>query len=171
MIVRGTLAKYIGPGITVIETGTRDGDTVAVALEIGAEGVMSIENQHILYEKAIKRFQNEKRVGLYFGDSVEILPKLLPVAGRAMFWLDAHSTGMTSPILGELGCISAAYKNSPPGFLPTILIDDVRCYRKAEWGVRLGQVVDAVMDISPHYHMAVEDGYAPGDVLVFKGTP
>lgn len=169
MIVRGTLAKYIGPGVTLVETGTRHGDTVAVALELGAHGVLTIEKKRALYEHAHARFRDDSRVGCYFGSSVEILPKILPVGHPATFWIDAHSTGEKSPILDEIAAIEMAYRAASPDALPTLLIDDVRCYRQAIWGVTLGQVVDAVLKINRTYRMAIEDGYEPGDVLVFKG--
>lgn len=164
MIGRGTLAKYVRPGDIFVETGTRDGDTVAVALELGAREVWTVENQEPLWKACLERFGRDPRVKLHLGDSAEVLEKtILPgIDGRpAVFWIDAHTSGKRSPILEELQALS---RRPVPG--RTLLMDDVRCYRRRDWGVSLGEVVDAILRVDPGFTLWTEHGYEPHDVLI-----
>lgn len=159
MIVRGTLAKYIRPGSVLIETGTREGNTVQTALDLGAALVLSVENQERLYQAATQRFAGNDRVSLFLGSSEAWLPKMIDLAkAPPVFWIDAHTTGKPTPILGELQAIMN-HKVRPRA----ILIDDVRLYRDRRWSVSLGQVIDA---LKPSYAVHMEDGFVPWDILV-----
>ncbi len=169
MIVRGTLFKYVKPGMTFIETGTREGNTVAMALELGAVKVITTENQRPRYEAACQRFKGDTRVELHHGESYKVLDEvILPkLETSAVFWLDAHTTGKLSPIIYELNAIQrATHKN--PKRIHTLLIDDVRCYKRSEWQVSLGELMDAITAINPRYTLYMEDGYEPWDILVAR---
>lgn len=164
MIVRGTLARHMPEGALFVETGTREGDRVAWALELGASQIWSIENREDRWKAAVERFKENKNVTIHHGHSPDVLkgwimPKLMV---PAVFWIDAH-TGKESPILDELKEINGHIIKDH-----TLIIDDVRLMKKGDWGISLGQVIDRVMAINPSYTLSFEDGFIPGDILVAK---
>jgi len=162
VIVRGTLARYVRKGSVFIETGTREGNTLAWARELGAT-CLSCESNPGIYENAARRFQGDDGVMVYNLESPAFLERILDdLKDRAVFWLDAHGAGR-SPLLDELSIIAKhQIKNH------TILIDDVRLLRNGRWGVSLSEVVQALMVVNRSYFMLTEDGYEPGDILVAR---
>jgi hypothetical protein len=165
MIARGTISRYVKKGTVFIETGTREGNTLALALELGAKAVYSVENNQPLYEKARVRFAGEPRAKLFFGHSPVALEQILKeISEPAVFWLDAHDP--ECPLVSELGVIE---KHSIDNH--TLLIDDVRLFRKAVWKIGLGRVIEGVLKINPNYSISMEDGYVPNDVLVAQILP
>ncbi len=160
---------------TFIETGTADGEGIAVALEAGFEKVISIEVNPDVYIKACNRFINDDRVLLVMGDSAVHLPQVINnIEGQATFWLDSHwSHGECDlgpsvnkcPILHDLRAIAGhPVKNH------ILLIDDIRYFRAGglpQWnGVTLGDIMEVVMDINPDYRLSFRDGHVKDDVLV-----
>lgn len=92
---------------TLIETGTRRGDTLA-ALYGKFDALHSIELLPDVYETAHQRFRSSPKIHLYLGDSAELRQP-------ALFWIDAHSPPgrprpgeVVTPILIELEHIFAA---------------------------------------------------------------
>lgn len=161
MIARGTLARYIRAGTIFIETGTREGNTLAWAKELGAT-CLSCEVNPGLHAQAAKRFHGEEGVTLYNLDSPAFLERVLEnVKKRAVFWLDAH--GARSPLMDELAVIARQ-----PIKDHTILVDDVRLLRNGRWGISLSEVVQALMVINRRYVLSTEDGYEPADILVAR---
>lgn len=118
---------------TFLETGTYFGNTTADA-SLYFPQVHTIELSPEFYQKAITRFANNPKISVHFGDSGEIIVKLLPVLASQknsiLFWLDGHHCGEGtalgddySPIIQELQHIKDNnIKNS------IILIDDVRLF-------------------------------------------
>ena len=115
---------------TLVETGTYLGDMVE-AQKNKFKKIISVELSIDLFEKAQKRFNNEKSINILQGDSGEVLPVILKdINEPAIFWLDAHySAGITAkgdkecPIYEELDAILKLKK-----FNHIILIDDARCF-------------------------------------------
>ncbi len=115
---------------TLIETGTYMGDMVD-AQKKRFKKIISIELGVDLFEKAKKRFRNDKNVLIMQGDSGKVLPKIvLDLKEPAIFWLDGHySAGITAkgdkecPIFEELNSIFISNK-----FNHILLIDDARCF-------------------------------------------
>ncbi|WP_049815195.1 hypothetical protein [Rhodothermus marinus] len=112
-----------------IETGTYLGDTAEWMARMGMR-VYTIELDETLFKDAQLRLQRYRNVTVMWGDSGEILPKLLSSEIRepALFWLDAHYSGgitargtIESPIESE---ISAILHHNVKGHV--ILIDDAR---------------------------------------------
>ncbi len=109
-----TIAEYQRKyGYTIlIETGTYMGDMVE-AQKSNFKKIFSIELGIDLFEKAQKRFKNEKNIAIVQGDSGKVLPQILKnLYEPAIFWLDGHySAGITakgdknSPIFEELNAI------------------------------------------------------------------
>lgn len=160
---------------TFIETGTADGEGIAVALEAGFEKVISIEVNPEVYVKACNRFVYDDRVLLIMGDSAVHLPQVISNIGeKATFWLDSHwSTGECDlgpsvnkcPILHDLRAIAgSAIKDH------IILVDDIRYFRAGglpQWNdVTLGDIMEVVMDINPEYRLSFRDGHIEDDILV-----
>lgn len=121
-----------------VETGTFMGDTIEY-LKRDFHQLFSIELHPELAKKVISRFQNEERVTILQGDSGEVLSSILPLEGKALFWLDGHHSSsfdvngdiihtakgaLDTPIIKELKTILL-----PSGLNENvILIDDARCF-------------------------------------------
>jgi len=114
----------------LVETGTYKGAMVE-AQKKRFRKIFSVELGVDLFNKAVKRFYNDKNVTIVQGDSGKVLPKILSEINEpALFWLDGHySAGITSkgekecPIFEELDAIFSNKK-----FNHIILIDDARCF-------------------------------------------
>lgn len=114
----------------LVETGTFLGDMVE-AQKTRFKKVFSIELGVDLYEKAVKRFKNDKNVMIVQGDSGEMLQDvLLNINEPAILWLDGHySAGITAkgdkdcPIFEEIDAIFGSKQLNH-----IILIDDARCF-------------------------------------------
>jgi len=97
---------------TFIETGTYLG-TMVNAHKNTFNKIYTIELDKSLYVHAKKKFAKFKHISVLFGDSANVLPKLLKeIKQPALFWLDAHysegitATGnLTTPITKELKSI------------------------------------------------------------------
>lgn len=161
---------------TFVETGTADGEGVAVALNAGFEKVISLEVNPDVYVKACRRFMGDDRVLLVMGDSALHLPHVVSglFEGKATFWLDSHwSKGECDlgpsvnkcPILHDLRAIAGS-----PIKDHIILVDDIRYFRSGglpQWGgVTLGDIMEVVMEINPDYRISFRDGFVKDDVLV-----
>jgi hypothetical protein len=157
-----------------IETGTAKGEGVQVALNCGFKQIITIEANARVFERACYRFRDESRVICVLGDSGDYLPKLLAgIEEPVTFWIDAHwSTGdpelpngaSNCPVLEDITAIGGhTIKNH------TILVDDIRYFRQGipQWGdVRLGEIMQSIIDINPDYRISFIDGFEPNDILV-----
>ena len=114
----------------LVETGTFMGDMVEAQKKVFRK-IYSIELGVDLFEKATKRFKNDKNVTIVQGDSGMVLPNILSEINEpAIFWLDGHySAGITAkgakecPIYEELDAIF-----NSKAFNHILLIDDARCF-------------------------------------------
>ena len=116
--------------LALIETGTYLGDMIE-AMTNYFELIVSIELSPQLYSKAVKKFNNIKKINLFLGDSGSLLPNVLNhITFGCVFWLDGHfSEGITAksdintPIIKELNAIlNHDIKDH------VILIDDARLF-------------------------------------------
>ena len=163
------------PNTIFIETGSYVGDGIQAALDSGNyELVISIELSPYYYNICAKRFNNNPKVNLYLGNSVDILPKILSeVIVPCTFWLDAHySGGKTAKakqdvqILEELEIIKSHYLKTH-----TILIDDMRAVgtggKNTDWGrFSKKQVEDLIHEINPAYNITYAFGIVENDILI-----
>ncbi len=116
---------------TLVETGTFKGDMVAI-MRPYCFHISSIELNQTLFERAVKRFENDPDVKIYQGDSGKIMPEVIGnINTPIVFWLDGHySAGETSkgdldtPILREIEHIA----NHHHAKEHILLIDDARCF-------------------------------------------
>lgn len=157
-ISREVLAKYITPGCTFVETGTRWGDSCIRAAELGAGSIYTCEADPMMYVTANCHLADVIK-GCYFEvhqqESVEFLRECV----ADVVFLDAH-TEAHSPVIEELKAI-AGWKIKPR----VILIDDLRCMEG--WKVSSKDLLKAIRAIGD-CQITYEDGVEPNDILVAR---
>jgi hypothetical protein len=144
---------------TFIETGTYLGDMVEAQKKIFRK-IYSIELGLTLFDKATKRFKNDKNITIIQGDSGEVLKNvLLELNEPAIFWLDGHySGGITAkgdkncPIYKELDAISES-----KGFNHILLIDDARCFNGNGDYPTVDQLTEYIKSKNEKYQVHVKD--------------
>ena len=112
-----------------VETGTYRGDTAAWAAGHFSR-VTTIELSPAFHAAAQARFHGRSEVRALQGDSSTVLQAVVPaLAGPALFWLDAHWSGLDTagreaecPLLAEIGLINA----SPLAHV--VMVDDARLF-------------------------------------------
>jgi hypothetical protein len=169
----GVFSKY--PNEYFVETGSYQGDGIAIALKLGYKHIYSIEIAPHYHELCKQRFSNDPRVNLFLGDSAKILYDVIKTINAPMtFWLDGHySAGDTgkgetySPIMQELEAIKKhPVKNH------TILIDDIRYLGLVEFDyVTFEEITSKILEINPNYTFSFEHGFVSNDILVAKIVP
>lgn len=159
-----------------VETGTYEGDTVALARAYFAT-VLSLEDDVTLAQAAAARFAADAQVTVIQGCSAVRLAELQPQlqARRVLYWLDAHwcagANGTTAaappaapcPLLDELRAIRQLHPES------VILIDDARLliappvapHPVAGWP-RFHAILAALQQLSPEHRLLICN-----DVLIF----
>ncbi len=148
-----------------IESGTYSGETVNKALPFFNK-IHSIELAKNIYLQASKRFENYSHVRIHFGNSPEVLSRILPaIKEKILFWLDGHYSGgqtakgnENTPIIQELAAIkNSGIRNA------VILVDDIRCFQhfeKVQDSALLGypsvnELRKAILDINPNYQFII----------------
>lgn len=112
-----------------IETGTYRGDTAAWAAGHFSR-VTTIELAPAYHAAAQARFQAQPKVRALGGESSAVLRDVVPaLTGPALFWLDAHWSGLDTagretecPLLAEVAVINAAPD------VHTVMVDDARLF-------------------------------------------
>lgn len=154
----------------LIETGTREGDTVAYLL-YDFDRIHTVELDPVVQAQAHARFWDVPHVTCWGGDSRDVLPKILADLDQpAVFWLDAHYFGTAEegrrinlPILDEVRAIST----QPHDHL--VLIDDAKVFldwphRTAEFPT-LNQITATLQAGHPAWQVCVENNI----ILARKG--
>lgn len=144
---------------TLVETGTFYGDTL-FELRHEFAAMHSIELAPELHQLAKKELGHVRHLQLHFGDSADVLPKLLPaLAGPTLFWLDGHFCAGPSargksdtPIAAEVQSILAR----PPA-RDVVLIDDARLFTGRDDYPTLDEIRTHVAQLRPGAVFAVED--------------
>lgn len=163
------LSKY-GNGKVFIETGTYLGDTVKLAVDAGFDNIHSIELDESLYSDASIIFQDNTKVRLWQGDSIDCLKEIFKILPDepVTLWLDAHASGELlggksggSPVIDELNIILKHGRKDN-----TIFIDDKRLFGSEEWSfVKEEDAIRLLKEINPNYNIHYLDGHIPGDVI------
>ena len=121
--------KYKDTCNVFFETGSHLGDTIARALLLGYEKVISVELNHDRHKHCCQRFNKEileGRVVLFAGNTTDIFDEmcsLLCQEDRCFFWLDAHDEGGGAPALDELILLKKYNRKND-----IIAIDDMGLY-------------------------------------------
>ena len=137
-----------------IETGTYYGDTTKILSDI-AEKVISIESDKRLYDLAIKKFENSKKINVINGESQNLLQDILKNESykNLCLFLDAHTCldhitnkliskneTLETPIMIELNIIESFIKKFNN---INILIDDIRLFDgKTQNYPNINEIVD-----------------------------
>ena len=143
-----------------VETGTCSGKTAKWAAG-KFKTVHTIELSEELFCHSEKELLSMGNVTPYFGDSREILPKILAATrGNIVFWLDAHySAGTTAgkedpcPLLMELEMILKRTNGD------IILIDDARCANGTEGWPTISELYETIIKCSaiPRFMLICDD--------------
>lgn len=131
----GWLLRHgFAPGDVLIETGTKEGHGARRVAHLFRE-VHTVELDERRYKDAVFNLRQTPNVHCWFGDSAQLMPKLIAPGRQTVFWLDAHPMDMDPggipvdapcPLMGELQAIFAVTWR----VRPVILIDDARMFQK-----------------------------------------
>lgn len=157
------------PSRVFVETGAYDGRTIQQALDVGFEYVIAVELSRKYYQQCKDRFEQDPRVTLYHGDTVNVMPHILTILGeKATFWLDAHiQEGVCGvvpiPLMLELRMIQKHQINNH-----NILIDDVRLMGSKTWRyqARKEHVVDLLHQINSDYKVEYHNSKAADSDII-----
>jgi hypothetical protein len=116
-----------------IETGTYKGGTAKWALQ-NFKKVWTIEGWPEYWEKAHASFGYLENINCLFGDSRDLLPKVLEEVGDepALLWLDAHWLGnsvVSAGTPGECALKEELEAIKKSGVQHFVLIDDAHCFQ------------------------------------------
>jgi hypothetical protein len=165
---KGTLAKYMNP--VFLETGSYDGRTIQMALDVGFKEVRSIEIAKRYYDMCCMRFSGNDSVKLWHGDSLSLLAAMIAdIKEPVTFWLDAHIQEgylgqLAVPTLKELEIIA-----DHPIKTHTILVDDRRLMGTTGtlWqNVLEYDVIRYMRRINPNYEISYEDNNVEKDDII-----
>jgi hypothetical protein len=157
-ITKEVLSKYVNR--VFIETGSYEGASIHLALEVGFKKIYSIEILPYRVRKLSECFK-DCPVTIMEGDSSIILPDLIKKQTKKVtVWLDAHesvepiTTGNKYPLAQELACLV--------GTPHTILIDDVRLFYM--WGFTTDKITRMFSDKT----VTFEKGCQENDIMVLS---
>lgn len=158
--------KYKNDYDTFIETGSYIGDGIQSALNAGFNKIYSYELAPVYYEQTKKRFLNEAKLSLFFGDSRTLLKELLKTnKSKILFWLDAHFSGgdtegggLEETLEKELSVIK---ESDVSDFV--LLIDDMNPELANFYIGKTQQIFDIEK-------ITIEDGYQEHTGRVFAGS-
>lgn len=168
------LKKYVSP--LFVETGSYDGRTIQQALDVGFARVISVEIDPIYASICRQRFQEDHRVQVWEGDSLDLLWDMIKDLNEPItYWLDAHCQEdhygkIKAPLLYELDIIS----NQPLLQESIIMIDDRRLFGHIDspnvWQPITEEIVVNKLCMIMHNSLIVyEDSKAAkNDILVCK---
>lgn len=124
----------------LVETGTGLGDSIEYAAKFSFKRIVSTEINERIAVRASRRFQNNEKVTILLGHSVDIL-KEITLEGNCLFFLDAHFPGVDfklskledtkennirTPLEEELRTITQ--KRPQTIFKDVFIVDDLRIY-------------------------------------------
>lgn len=159
--------KY--PNEYFIETGSYFGGGILLAIEAKFKNIISIELSEKYYNICKENFKQHDNVHLYLDSSEKTLKDILKDIDKPItFWLDGHYSGgdtgrgeLISPLMLELEEIGNHHiKNH------TILIDDLRLWKKPDVDFDVEDIINKLKDINPSYVIDYVHGHVDNDVLV-----
>lgn len=164
-ILRNLGRRYRVP--IFVESGTLFGDTLA-AMRRQFHQLHSIELDPTLHRRATERFASDSKVKLWFGDSAEVLPRVLAlIHAPTLFWLDGHYSGqgtarglVDTPIREELGHIG----RHPLREAHVIAIDDARVFIGKDGYPPIDELRELAAQIGFHY-MEIDN-----DIILLAAT-
>jgi hypothetical protein len=168
------------PAQRFIETGVGEGKTLAAAAQVYAECI-SIELHPVRHKAAVERFNGFSNVSIYYGNSPDILRKVVDPKISTVFWLDAHfvkgdadwKNGTAPkehglcPLVEELQII----KDLEWATKPVILIDDWSTFRLTDFGWPTLASLDELMGVKHQRFTDLPGGDVFGYVLPTPAQP
>jgi hypothetical protein len=152
-------SKYKLNNTIFFETGTHYGDSILLALYLEFEKILSVEIDKKLYDLCSQSFNNNEKVKLFLGDSIEKMPEMLShINSPTLFWLDAHILS-GEIVFSELELIKGLKNNNH-----TIIIDDIPVYFNSS----LDKLKEKILEINPNYKFNLEDALNEGDNSIMK---
>src|SRR3990172_6236501 len=112
-----------------VETGTACGDTAALAA-LAFSRVDTIEISRGQFERADKLLKDMLNVKRWLGDSQAVL-RALDKSVPTLFWLDAHWTGGSRELMGDVECPLLGELEAIGGLRNkhVVLIDDANLFK------------------------------------------
>lgn len=145
---------------TLIETGTYLGEMVNAAKD-AFRNIITVELEPTLYERAKQMFSSYPHISVLFGDSGEVLGKILAdITEPCLFWLDGHWTG--GPVKSARGKLETPIREELHHILQhpvkehVILIDDARLFTGENDYPTLDEVRELVRNLEPSFQFHVE---------------
>lgn len=134
MILESNLPRWLVRALSVrfgirqfVETGTLEGHTAALVAEI-IPVVHTIEISRSMYDKATPECRKNPRITRHLGNSVDIIPQILPsLTGPTLWYLDGHwsgqgpKLGLECPVIDELVLLRFRPQD-------VIVVDDARLF-------------------------------------------
>lgn len=157
-ISREVLAKYIKPGSTFIECGSRWGDTLIRAIECGADRAWGCESDTLYANVALQHVSEACPKGNAVVYNMASVWFLSGSCTSGTVFLDAH-TETKCAVMEELSVIDK-WTTKPA----VILIDDMRCMK--DWGVDVEFLNEKLKAMG--YTLSRENGVVPEDILVAR---
>lgn len=164
-----------------IEAGSFKGDTIQLALDAGFQYIRSIELNFKNFESCYKRFEHEKNVTLYFGESEKFLWSMIrDIKEPFTFWGDAHYSGCGETYVTSKGSTFSSIMSDlytirlHPIKNHTIIIDDIRDFGTQNMDyVKLDDILKILKSINPDYNISYDTGdetneIFKNDILVAK---
>jgi len=124
-------------GDVLIETGT-DGGKHLLCLAGIFNTIHTVELNRKSFTRGWRRMRKRPNIQAHFGNSTEVLPKVIDPKRETVFWLDAHfmggpvSVGPQCPLMDELQIIF----DYQWGYQPIIMVDDARMFGDWYWDRR-----------------------------------
>jgi len=169
---RNMFREFKGGCTVWIETGTYKGDAITLAQQAGFLTMHTIDI--VKQEEMNYKYDGVSDFRRHFGDSAEVLDKLLPEltkrhpGERFMYWLDAHSFLMDGdednfPLMRELSAILEHRK----GHGDTILIDDFMMVSHQDiTGLSYWKINEALYQINHDYKIELLPNPIKNNILV-----
>lgn len=163
------------PNLVFIETGSYIGDGIQAALDANCfDQIISIELSSYYHELCKKRFEGNKKIQLFLGESIIVLPEIMKVINnKCTFWIDAHCCGgftaqgeITIPIIKELEIIGKHWIKEH-----TILIDDMRSvghgFPNDGWNdIKIAEIEETIYQINKEYKITYDFGMVENDIMI-----
>ena len=134
-----------------IETGTCYGETLNSAKPCFKK-LYSVEKNKNLYEKAAKKFSNSSKIKVFHNNSPVFLRQILPsIDERILFWLDAHDSEDSTPIVEEIESIKQLCIEPP-----IILVDDICHFHNSRHYPSVKKLKELLISIGQAYNLDYE---------------
>jgi len=165
-ISREVLGKYLKPGMSFIETGTRWGDGCVRAADLGAAEIYTCESDFLMKGLADAHMRDtilRAKYSVYCLDSPKFLREVSSrkASGNCVVALDAHDSNQ-SPLLEELEAIQEWQNEHGVAWKPKVILIDDMCSMEY-WHIDFEDIHNRLQAIGDHDGIW-EDGRRERDI-------